>query len=153
MLKDKLDEQRRIRPDDDLIIYRGEIIKRSARPTKPTNNIDWLDQKKNVNDVNKVEVKVDNICNDHDLHFDLDVIHRNGNKAEVNENGNYIDEIVNNNTSVSDTNIENASDKNIRNVLNDNVLPRIAYNVFNMDTLLPFIAKLPLIIGGFFELG
>ena len=25
--------------------------------------------------------------------------------------------------------------------------------VFNMDTLLPFIAKLPLIIGGFFELG
>lgn len=40
MLKDKLDEQRRIRPDDDLIIYRGEIIKRSARPTKPANNID-----------------------------------------------------------------------------------------------------------------
>ena len=30
---------------------------------------------------------------------------------------------------------------------------RIAYNVFNMDRKLGFIAKLPLIIGGFFELG
>ena len=30
---------------------------------------------------------------------------------------------------------------------------RIAYNVFNMDRRLAFIAKLPLIIGGFFELG
>ena len=30
---------------------------------------------------------------------------------------------------------------------------RIAYNVFNMDRRLGFIAKLPLIIGGFFELG
>ena len=33
------------------------------------------------------------------------------------------------------------------------LLPRIAYNVFNMDKRLAFIAKLPLIIGGFFELG
>ena len=32
-------------------------------------------------------------------------------------------------------------------------VPRIAYNVFNMDKRLGFIAKLPLIIGGFFELG
>ena len=31
--------------------------------------------------------------------------------------------------------------------------PRIAYNVFNMDTKVGFIAKLPLILGGFFELG
>ena len=33
------------------------------------------------------------------------------------------------------------------------VYARIAYNVFNMDKRLAFIAKLPLIIGGFFELG
>ena len=32
------------------------------------------------------------------------------------------------------------------------VLARIAYNVFNMDTKVGFIAKLPLILGGFFEL-
>ena len=31
------------------------------------------------------------------------------------------------------------------------VLPRIAYNVFNMDRKLRFIAKLPLIIGVFFS--
>ena len=30
---------------------------------------------------------------------------------------------------------------------------RIAYNVFNMDRKVVFIAKLPLILGGFFELG
>ena len=30
---------------------------------------------------------------------------------------------------------------------------RIAYNVFNMDKKVGEIAKLPLIIGGFFELG
>ena len=33
------------------------------------------------------------------------------------------------------------------------VKPRIAYNVFNRDRKLGKIAKLPLIIGGFFELG
>ena len=33
------------------------------------------------------------------------------------------------------------------------LIARIAYNVFNMDTKVGFIAKLPLILGGFFELG
>ena len=33
------------------------------------------------------------------------------------------------------------------------VRARIAYNVFNMDRKVVFIAKLPLILGGFFELG
>ena len=33
------------------------------------------------------------------------------------------------------------------------IKPRIAYNVFNMDRKVVFIAKLPLILGGFFELG
>ena len=34
-----------------------------------------------------------------------------------------------------------------------NLQARIAYNVFNMDRKLGFIAKLPLIIGGFFLAG
>ena len=33
------------------------------------------------------------------------------------------------------------------------IIARIAYNVFNMDKKVGEIAKLPLIIGGFFELG
>lgn len=40
MLKDRLDEQKRLRPDDDLIIYRGDIIKRADRPQRPPNRAD-----------------------------------------------------------------------------------------------------------------
>ena len=105
-----------------MIIYRGEIIKRADRPQRPPNRADWLDQTKYVNIV-KTDEDLDIDCHDHDLHFDLNFIHRVDDKTEESGNENQGNESENENQGNENVNsiISDPSD-NPTNVMNNDAL-------------------------------